>query len=361
MQTISAPNRLIGGNGQTTKCRRSAQTKTAVRTAAPATDGFLRYQFLPLWEQSTAALPEKKKMERGFFDSLSILSDKHHLQPMDTSDKPYPYNILLAHWQAEQYLMRQDQETELIIVKTANDNIVLTKKDGYNTSNTLYYIPVYPLYKLLMDKQQKACAELLLSVFAYLYHIANIPYYRSEGSYLYYMYQIIEDWLMDDPESSDEVYYMYKLSELNKAAHIGDVMVRKIHNTIHLEHFAKRIQHFRPKDEFQTSCLKIAITAHRLMTQYPDSTIFSHMVQIEDEEVDDTIQGEQYISFIADNYGSLYDEIANMINEEFGNKAAIQEPTAYTLYSAKSNSESLEMEQQLLPMINDLCSLLNKI
>jgi hypothetical protein len=361
MQTISALNSLVRSNGQITRCRRPAQTKTAVHTPAPTTDGFLRHQFLPLWEQSAAALPEKNKTEREFFDSLSILSDKHQFQPMDISDKPYPYNILLAYWQAEQYLVRQDQETELIIMQTYKNNVVLVNKEVYNTNNTLYYIPVLPLYKLLKDKLQKACAELLLSVFAYLYHIADIPYYRSEDSYLCYMYQMIKDWLMDDPEYSEDEYNLHKQSELNKVAHIGDVMVRKIYNTIHLEQFAKRIQNFRPKDEFQSDCLKVAQTAHNIMAQYPNSSIYSHMAQIEDEDVDETISAGQYISFIADNDGSLYDEMTSMIDGEFGERIAIQEPTAYTIYSAKETPQVLDMEQQLFPLINDLCSLLNKI
>ncbi|PMX76362.1 hypothetical protein C1Y21_34515, partial [Pseudomonas sp. MPR-R2A3] len=58
-------------------------------------------------------------------------------------------------------------------------------EERYQTGSTLYYIPVMPLFEMLHDPKRKRTAHLLVSVCSYLYHIADIPYYRQENSYLY--------------------------------------------------------------------------------------------------------------------------------------------------------------------------------
>lgn len=76
-------------------------------------------------------------------------------------------------------------------------------QERYNTGATLYYIPVIPLYQMLRNKNRKKTGLLLLSVCTYLYRIADIPYYRQEDSYLYWIYEMLTEWLEQDEEVDD--------------------------------------------------------------------------------------------------------------------------------------------------------------
>jgi hypothetical protein len=112
-------------------------------------------------------------------------------------------------------------------------------EERYNTGATLFYIPVSPLYRILHDPKRKANAHLLLSVCAYLYHIADIPYYRQEASYLYWMYEMMNDWVeQDDYTEETEVY----LSEIKQAEFIGDFIEQRIYNRINLTVFEQRLK-----------------------------------------------------------------------------------------------------------------------
>ena len=76
-------------------------------------------------------------------------------------------------------------------------------QERYNTGAMLYYIPVIPLYQMLRNKRRNKTGLLLLSVCTYLYRIADIPYYRQEGSYLYWIYEMLTEWLEQDEEVDD--------------------------------------------------------------------------------------------------------------------------------------------------------------
>lgn len=362
MQTIQTVRDMGRKCRPTARCAGSKKQPEQFRSTRPFTDGFLRHSFLPLFEMGKK-IPNQNQVEKDFFSSLAVLSRLYGFKVLDTTDKSYPYNILLAHSDAQKQLKGFGQDIELSIMQDDDGSVKLATKHSYNTCNTLYYIPVLPLYRLLQDRKHKQTAELLLSVFAYLYHIAGIPYYREDSSCLYYHYECVEEWLIDELEDEECEGGNSMISELNTASYYGDVMHRKMYNTYHLSVFEKRIGNYKCNNHFEMDCLSVAKQALALMLEYPAGTIFQSTSNREFESEEGIIRAEQYISFIADTDGALYENIARVINDEFNECSEIEEPTLLQIYDTKNEltPKALDFEYRLFPLLNDLCTLLNNM
>ena len=72
---------------------------------------------MPLYEE-VEGLPEDKGISKGVFGSLAMLSGEQAVKLKDFSDKPYPYNLLLAHHDAQKQLSERSDELELFIVQS---------------------------------------------------------------------------------------------------------------------------------------------------------------------------------------------------------------------------------------------------
>lgn len=117
---------------------------------------------------------------------------------MQTRQFPYPYNMALAMSDMQEKLKQKVLDWEEIRLVQDSKKTYFVSEERYNTGSTLFYIPVASLYRMLHDRNRKKTAHLLLSVSAYLYHIADVPYYRQEASYLYWMYEMLNDWVEQD-------------------------------------------------------------------------------------------------------------------------------------------------------------------
>jgi hypothetical protein len=362
METISANRGIRRKPKQTARCTGGKKEQANFSTVGVIADGFLKHQFLPLFEKGRN-LPDPIQTQTGFFTSLSILTGVYQLEETNLENKPYPYNILLAHAEVQKQLRKAGQDIELTILQDDKGIVKLATTHTYNTGTTLYYIPVLPLYRLLQNKKQKQTAELLLSVFAYLYHIAGIPCYRENSSYLFYQYECMEEWLIDDYENDEIGKSNSVISEFNQAIYYGDVLFRKIYNPCYLNYFQKRIDQYKPSNSFQKDCLNVAEKAFTLFLEYPDYTIFRNTSNREFEYNDGFIKAEQYISFIADTDGLLYENIARVVNEEFNECPEMEEPTLLQIYDTENHSsnKALDFEYRLFPLLNDLCTLLNNM
>jgi hypothetical protein len=361
METLSATRQIRRKHQPPTRCTGSKKEQIQLSSVGTLTDGFLRHQFLPLYEQDSE-LPNSEKTEKDFFESLHILMEHYGFKTITIEDKSYPYNVLLAKEQVQKQLKKLGQNIELSIMQDDKGIVKLMTKHSYYTNMTLYYIPVLPLYRLLQDKKQKRTAELLLSVFGYLYHIAGVPYYRESNSYLFYHYECVQDWLMDCVESNEKEEVGTISSEFKKAFYYGDILFRKLYNLYHLNNFKQRIDSYKPTTAFEKKCLIVAKTAWELMIQYPDHNIFHNTSNQDFDESDGVIMSEQYISFIAENDGLLFKNISRAINDEFNECAEIEEPTLLQIFDSENlhSKENLDFEYQLFPLLMDLCTVLNE-
>jgi hypothetical protein len=216
------------------------------------------------------------------------------------------------------------------------------------------------LYQMLHDPKLKRNAQLLISVCSYLYHIADIPYFRQEESYLYWVYEMQKDWLEQEDETGEAEVYK---REFSKAELIGDCIEQKIFNRINLKVFEQRLNAFKSRDTFDYKCWQLACTALALYMEYPQESIFRNAPiknnPENEEDENETIGMEKYISFISDTKGWLYESIADSINNEFNEYGAMDEPTICKYFNGKDiTNTSLDFENRLFALLDDMCSLL---
>ena len=359
--TAIAPTvgRVCQLDAKTKGCKPSAERQAEIRTNSNATNGILKCTFLPKLK-TAKSVQACQKTERDFHKSLSKLAEHHSIEPMQTQDFEFPYNITLAMWDMETKVKRTNINWEGFKLIQDSKKTYFTSEERYNTGTTLYYIPVVPLFQILKDQKRKKTAQLLLSVCSYLYHIAQIPYYRQEESYLYWLYEMMNDWVEQDEETAETET---NKRELRNAEYIGDKVEQKLFNRINLKVFEKRLNRFKSVDTFDSECWKIARNAFALYTEYPSENIFRNATLPEkdphDNDENEIIGMEKYISFIADTKGWLYESLSDTINNEFNEYGAMEEPTISKQFDGSEiPTANLDFENRLFDLLNDLSGLL---
>ena len=339
----------------------SAERQTEIRTNSNATNGILKCTFLPKLKiaQSVQAC---QKTERDFYKSLSRLAEHYSIEPMQTKDFDFPYNITLSMWDMETKVKRTNINWDSFKLVQDSKKTFFVSEERYNVGTTLYYIPIAPLFKMLKDPKRKKTAQLLISVCSYLYHIAQIPYYRQEESYLYWLYEMMNDWVEQDEEMEETESYK---SELRNAEYIGDRIEQKLFNRTNLKVFEQRLNRFKSVDMFDKECWQVACNAFALCTEYPNTTIFSNATLPEkdpyDNDENEIIGMEKYISFIADTRGWLYESLSDTINNEFNEYGAMEEPTISKRFDGSEiPTANLDFENRLFGLLNDLSGILYK-
>lgn len=345
------------------RCRRSPKRQTKVCSPEQAPDGFLRTTFLPRLkvEQSVQAGEEAKNLERNFHISLSRLSEHYGIVPMSIQDFEYPYYIALSLSDIQQKLKDNVAHWDSIRFVQQGTKAFLISEERYSTGSTLYYIPVAPLFLMLKDRSKKKSAHLLLSVCAYLYHIADIPYYRQEDSYLYWQYEMLTDWLELDDETEET---HINTNEIKQAEWVGERMEQKLFNRKNLEVFKDRLRQFKSTNDFDKECLQIATKALELYECYPEEKFFRNANaqdwEDEDHDNDNILTIEKYISFYHHHKGWLSDSLFDTVNNEFAEYGEIEEPTISKCFDGKPLiNNNLDFENLLFSVLDDLIYLLS--
>src|SRR5690606_20654918 len=345
---------------KTKRCKPSAERQAEIRTDSNATNGILKCTFLPKLK-TAQSVQACQKTERDFYKSLSKLAEHYSIEPMQTKDFEFPYNITLAMWDMETKVKRTNINWDSFKLVQDSKKTYFTCEERYNTGTTLYYIPIAPLYRMLKDPKRKKTAQLLISVCSYLYHIADVPYYRQEESYLYWLYEMMNDWVEQDEETEETESYK---RELRNAEYMGDKIEQKLFNRTNLKVFEQRLNRFKSVDMFDRECHKVSCNAFALCTEYPNATIFRNAPLPEEDPYSDDYENEaigmeKYISFIADTKGWLYESLSDTINNEFNEYGAMAEPTISKRFDeSKIPTANLDFENRLFNLLNDLSGLL---
>lgn len=338
----------------------STERQAEVRTNSHATNGILKCTFLPKLK-TVQSVQACQKMERNFYKSLSKLAEHYSIEPMQTKDFGFPYNIALSMWDMEAKVKRTNINWDSFKLVQDNKKTFFASEERCNVGTTLYYIPIAPLFKMLKDPKYKNTAQLLISVCSYLYHIVDIPYYRQEDSYLYWLYEMHKDWVEQDEETDEAETYK---KELELAEYIGDRIEQKLFNPINLTLFEQRLNGINSRDTFDKQCRQMACNAFALYTEYPNATIFRNAPLPEEDPYNDdyeteAIGMEKYISFIADTKGWLYESLSDSINNEFNEYGKMVEPTICKVFDgSKITQGNLDFENRLFAVLDDLCTLL---
>ncbi|MCT2561842.1 hypothetical protein [Chryseobacterium herbae] len=361
--TASAANRVHPMDETAKGCWRSPKRQTQISSPEPIANGFLKTTFLPRLKtgQSVQARQERGKMERDFYKSLSQLAKHYQIEPIQVQDFEHPYNIALSISDIQEKLKNKVIHWDSVRLVQQGTKAFLISEERYNTKSTLYYIPVTPLFLMLKDKSKKKSAQLLLSVCCYLYHIADIPYYRQEDSYLYWQYEMLTDWMQQDEDTEDTKIYS---DEIRQAEWIGERMEQKLFNRKNLEVFKHRLHQFKSKDGFESECFKVAAKAYELYIRYPEEKFFRNAKasewEHEDYENDNILTIEKYISFYSNSKGWLSDSLIECVNNEFAEYGDIEEPTIKKCFDGKPLvGNSLDFENRLFTLLDDLIYLLN--
>lgn len=360
---VPTVERILPLDAKTQRCERSSERQTQVSTNGNVANGFLKTSFLPKLKETETVQAYRKtaKTERDFYNSLSKLAEHYKIEPMQTSQFGYPYNMALAIWDMEEKLKQRVLNWGEIRVVQDSKKTYFISEEKYDTGAVLYYIPIEPLYQMLHDTKRKRNAQLLVSVCSYLYRIADIPYFRKKNSYLCWIYEMHKEWVEQDYETEETEMYR---RELRKAEQIGDCIEQKIFNPINLQVFEQRLSSFKSHDTFDHDCWRVACNAFELYTQYPQKSIFRNAPLPEENPYDgnysyETIGLEKYISFISHTRGWLYENIAESINNEFNEHGEMEEPTICKYFDGRNITQTnLDFESRLFVLLDDICSLL---
>lgn len=360
--TAPAIGRIFRMDKTTERRFRNTEGQTEIRPCKPTPNGFLTSLFLPKLKEndlSKQSQNQEIKTERDFYQSLFRLAEHYHIEPTATRHFGYPYNIALALDDVQNQLKNKVENWEKTRLIRDKGKTYFTSEERYDTGSTLYYIPIVPLYRLSKNPKRKHATELLKSVCSYLYHIAGVPYYRNQSSYLYWIYEMVAEWIISDDENEDTPIY---LSEIKQAEQVGDMMEKKIFSSHHLSRFKKRLDSFKSNDVFDNDCFLLASKVFELYGQYPDESIYRNLQtnRESDDDGDMVISMDKYISFCADAKGILFQTLFETVNAEFQECSTMQEPIIVKKFDGPDiTNNNLDFESRLFPLIEELIYILD--
>ena len=337
----------------------SAERQAEIRTNSNATNGILKCTFLPKLK-TAKSVQACQKTERDFYKSLSQLAEHCSIEPMQTHSFKFPYNVVLAMWDMEVKAKRTNINWDGFKLIQDSTKTYFTSEERYNTGAILYYIPIVPLYRLSKNPKRKQAVQLLQSVCSYLYHIARIPYYRKQDSYLFWMYEMVTEWITSDDENEETPIY---LAEIKQAEQIGDFMEQKIYNQNNLTRFKDHLKSFKAKDSFDNDCFMLARKIFSLYQQYPNATIYQNLqsnTETEEYESDTVISMDKYVSFCSEAKGLLFQTLFEAVNSDLQEYATMQEPRVIKKFDGRNiTNNNLDFENRLFPLIEELIYILN--
>ncbi|MDL2141638.1 hypothetical protein QQY79_03825 [Flavobacterium tructae] len=362
--TTTAPTtgRVYELDAKAKGCKPGAERQTQSSANSNASNGILKCTFLPKLKETKTlhACRESCKIQKDFYKSLYRLTEHYKLELRQTSHLNYPYNIVLALSDVEEKLKQNVLNWNDIRLIQDSTKIYLVTEERYNTGSTLFYIPMASLYRMLREPKRKKNAHLLLSVCSYLYHVAGIPYYRDKESYLYWMYEMLNDWVLEDDYTEETEIYQ---SEIEQAQYIGGCIEKKMYNRANLNFFEQRVNGFKAKDKFDSECLAIAQEAFDLYKSYPNEKIYRNARPNREASVEDwdnIIGMEKYVSFYADHKGWLNETLIDAVNNEMQEYGEMEEPIIEKQFDGRDmTGTNLCFENRLFELLHKLCDILN--
>ncbi len=343
------------------RCRRTPQGQTAVRTTCDVTNAFLKVQFYSrLQEPEIGEKHHSTKLEREFYQSLSMISKKLNISAQDCKSLPFPYNVSesLKHFK-EQLKIHTNDWKEIRLVNDGTSTF-FAREDRYNTGSTLYYIPVIPLYTILNKRKTAKSSKLLISVYAYIYQVLAVPYYRNEDSYLHSMYDMLENSYAEEDEE-DEFNDESSL-EFSDAELIGDFIKELITDKKHLLSFQKLLTTFKPKNNFESDVHRIASSFYEIYQTYPnvriDRKYFPLRYREITDEYDRPITMDNYVSFCASITGNLFETLCDFVNNDLQECSEVDEPTRFLPFdNRKIENNNFDFENKVFDSIDSLIRL----
>lgn len=357
MVSASAHRNIHTGIGYTARCRKGKKGQAKVCPPPSVGNGFLKHRFLPL--AAEGALNGRRERERKILTCIDNLAALYGFTALDVAAQPYPYNIHLAFRYAEKQVEQVDKSLHLLLLEEDNRISVATAKE-VSTGTTLFYLPVYPLWVLLQDRQRKQEARLLLSVCAYLCQVAGVPYF-DEYSPVLGQYEMLKEWMWEVDDFTDPTEREENLSLLNAAFYFGKRTGKQIKHPYHLEQFGNRLKFFKGTTPFGIALKKVAKSLFQLYRTYPQRSLMDrvHTGMLHPDE-DQRIYMEQVVSFIWDENGWLGEQLLEMTSNQLNEMSTMDEPIAFQFFDTPQVSivHDLQFETALIELLHELSDVL---
>lgn len=342
--------------------RRRKKRQAEKRTSRLIADDFLNYQFTPIINREVGLLGHPTKVANDFYQSLNNLVTFYHLKVNTNSGLCYPHNIVESFNKVKAAFGKQVKDLNLAIIQDEKHKACVATTKEYDTGYTLFYLPVRPLLTLMQYRQKRQQANLLLSMFAYLYQVAGIPYFTN--CFLGGEYEMIHDWYTDATDDYDEDLFIEVMETYRLMDHFGKRFLKSIRHPYHLQQFEDRVKAFKPRNESEQGLKEVSQCLLNLYQRHPHRSITDNLpngfIETGDEDV---IQPDEYISFFWDDRGTLYEQLIETVNQRFQETTNLLEPMAIQLFDKIPSKEehSLDFEADFFDCLHDLADVLNRL
>lgn len=342
--------------------RRSKEANAKKRSRIPAYNAFLKQQFLPVTDNKMPDNHSLGQLQSTFGRSFAHLGELYGFVPVDLYESAFPLNIHHALKHAETFIQKNDKSANLLVMLDGDEQVRLVTAKSMQASYDLYYVQAAPLFRLLKEESSKPVANLLLSIFAYLYQVANMPFCNEQ--FVGGTYDMIEEWIAEDPESWDEEDYRERLEEITQMNKDAKQMCRMIKDYKHLRRFERRITALLPANEMEAETIRLAARFFQLWKDYPGHGFNSNVIpNLLNPEMEERMYVEQYFSFVWESNGWLFEDLMENINVSLQEYSISDDPVAIQFFETPQDTIRLDLpyENQLLKLIEDLIDILNTL
>jgi hypothetical protein len=178
----------------------------------------------------------------------------------------------------------------------------------------------------------------------------------------------MDTWIEDDRDGMDDADYEEQRATLDEMFAIGDKMTSILADENHLLNLHAIIESFAPESRYESLCIKLAKQTLAVWHEHPQANLYQHIVASDEDDEEDyygngKIQVTDYISFIGETSGNVYDTMMNMTNEDFNERSGVQGFEATVAFDKPCGTykDSLDYEERVISIIDELCNLITEI
>lgn len=349
MAITSTTSKICSKLRHSSRSIRSLKGQVKKCASPPSRYNFLNHSFLPLVAVKPPLKYHFSKIEREYFKSLTNLEKLFGLKRFETKSLIYPVNITRSFEFAYDQLAKLKPDLRLVIVNDENHIATLATIDTFDTKQTLYYLEIEPLYDLLQNPKRRKTANLLLSIFAYLYQVIGIPHFREHNSYLYQTYSMVIDWFLDENYDDDDIDPNETQLQLNRnqdyidnMLDCGDIVLKAMKGKRNLEYLGTRIASYKPATDTECSLLNVAKYATQLQADFPSRSIMDSIkTELFESEIQDNDKmfAENYLCFLWSFEDDLATSLMDAVNTELNECINIDEPLSIQFFDKPQLNE----------------------
>jgi hypothetical protein len=361
METASAIRGVRSKVRPPARCKGSTAKPAKKRTKGTHRNGFLTHSFQPFLSLPFANF---RQGEKEFFQSLGNFCQLYGWQAPDTSGLPFPQNISAV---LEKLSARRFDGASVMLLQDKGCTAKLATVKTFDTNFCLYYVPVRPLWQMKNDPHKQPYYELTRILFAYLYQVVGIPFFREPG-YMDNSYDSLENWIKEvgdenGDDKEEQNYCKLQLDELDKMRKAGDLLLPEIKNLFEVARWEKLLNEIPATDKHGSELREIADELLKLAKDYPARAIKDtmHYELYENGEDDYQIYWENYISFYWSGSDTLQNMLFKMVNSEFQEMGYQEEPIAIQWYDKPLEKAyyDFDFETRLFFLLDELTGVLN--